>query len=121
VIAAAFIVSATWQVERQVFGVHGLGNSATEPNCSYAIGAFEEALSNGLALAELADSRAKAEGVFEDKVSTPLSSVEKRCNGQDLGAYAAAVRLRDAAEASLNDQQTALAPLRAAVRARRNP
>ena len=53
---------------------------------------------------------------------TALSAVQKRCTSEhDVGAYLAAVRLRDAAQATLDGQQVALAPLRAAVRARRNP
>jgi hypothetical protein len=121
VIATGFIVDATWQVERQVFGAPRRSR-ATDPNCSYAVVAFEEALTRGLAHAAEERSRGKAEQTFEDIVSTPLAAVEKRCGGgPDEGAYVAASRLRDAAEASVDSQQVALGPLRAAVEARRNP
>jgi hypothetical protein len=121
VVAAVFIVSATWQVERQVFG-GPRGSRATDPNCSYAVVAFEEAVTRALAHAAEERSRGKADQVFEDIVSTPLAAVEKRCGeGRDVGAYVAASRLRDAAEATVDAQQIELGPLRAAVQARRNP
>jgi hypothetical protein len=119
VLAAVFIVMATVQVQHQVSG-GPIGAHPTDPNCIYAVVAFEEAVTRGIAHAAEERSRGKAEEVYEDIVSTPLSSVEKRCGqGPDQGAYAAASRLRDVAEETVDNQQAALAPLRAAIQARR--
>jgi len=121
VLSVAFIVGSTWQVERQVFGAP-ITSTQTGPNCSYLVVAFDEAITRGIAHAALEHSRAKAEQAFEDIVTTPLSAIEKHCTSPaDVGAFVAASRLREAAEATVDAQQTALGPLRAGLLARRNP
>lgn len=120
-LAAAFVVGSTWQVERQVFGRPLMGTQ-TGPNCSFLVGSFDEAITTGLARAAQEQGREKAEEAFENAVSTPLSAVEKHCTAPaDRGAFVAASRLRDAAEATVDAQQSVLAPLRTALHARRNP
>ncbi len=120
-LSAAFIALATWQVEKQVFAGPPVGNRATEPQCSYAIVAFEESVTHGLALAAEMRTREKADAVFEDKTATTLSAVEKRCTGNDLPALAAASRMREVAETALDNEQIALAPLRTQIKALANP
>jgi hypothetical protein len=120
-LAAAFILVSTCEVERQVFGMP-LRSNATAANCSYQLALFDDAITRGLSRAALEHTRGKADEAFEDIISTPLAAVEKHCtSGADLGAFAAATRLREAAEASMDEQQSVLDPLRTAVRARRNP
>jgi hypothetical protein len=121
VLAAAFIGSATWQVERQVFAGGPVGDSATDRSCSFALVAFEEQVTNGMALGSQMHTLGKALEEFEDKTSAPLASVEKRCEGRDLAAVATARRMREVAEAALRNQQTVLAPFRAEVKTLANP
>jgi hypothetical protein len=119
--AAAFVVLSTWEVERQVFGMP-MTSRETENNCSYMLVSFDEAITRGVAQAALEHTRGKADEVFENLVSAPLAAVEKRCTkGNDVGAFLAATRLRDAAEASVDAQYSTLAPFRAALQVRRNP
>jgi hypothetical protein len=119
-LAAAFVVASTWQVERQVFG--GPANNAkTEGSCSYLVQAFDEAVTRGLAHAALEHTRGKADEAFEDIVTPSLAAVEKHCTGPDLGGFVAATRLREAAQANVEAQQSTIAPLRAALLARHNP
>jgi hypothetical protein len=119
--AAAFIATATWEVQKQVFAGPPPGDSATNAGCSYSLLAFEEAVTSGLALGSQMHTLGKALEEFQDKTSTALSSVEKHCQGRDAAALATAQRMRDVAQASLQSQQTALAPLRTEVRALANP
>ena len=120
-LAAVFVVLSTWQVERQVFGAPP-SSIQTSASCSYLIVSFDEAITRGLAHAALEHSREKAEEAFEDVVTAPLAAVDKHCtSAADRGAFVAASRLREAAEATVDSQQTAVAPLRAALQARRNP
>ncbi len=118
--AAAFVVGSTWQVERQVFGGPAM-NPRTEASCSYLVQAFDEAITRGLAHAALEHTRAKADEAFEDVVTPSLAAVEKHCVGPDQGAFVAATRLRETAEANVEAQQSTIAPLRAALLARHNP
>jgi hypothetical protein len=119
--AAAFVVSSTWQVKRQVFGVPA-SSTETSANCSYLLGSFDEAITRALSHASLEHSRGKAEEAFEDVITAPLAAVEKHCTSPaDREVFVAASRLKEAAEATVGAQQTAVAPLRAALQARRNP
>ena len=121
VLASAFVIISTLEVQHQVYGAPP-SSTKTGPNCSYLVGAFEEAITRGVAHAALEHSREKADEAFEDIVSPSLSAVEKHCtSADDKGAFVAATRLRDAAEASVDTQQSVLAPLRAALLARKNP
>jgi hypothetical protein len=121
VVAAGFVVLSTWEVERQVFGAPVLSRP-TEASCSFAVTAFDDAITRGLSHAALEHSMGKSEEAFENTVSTPLSAVEKHCTADaDRGAFLAATRLRDAAEATIDTQYAALAPLRTALQVRRNP
>jgi hypothetical protein len=121
VVAAGFVVLSTWEVERQVFGAPVM-TRPTEASCSYAIDAFDDAITRGLSRSALEHSVGKSEEAFENIVSTPLSAVEKHCSAAaDRGAFLAASRLREAAEASIDAQHAALGPLRTALEVRRNP
>jgi hypothetical protein len=121
IFAAAFIATATWEVQKQVFAGPPTGDSSTNAGCSYALVAFEEAVTNGLALGSQMHTPGKALEQFQDKTTTALSAVEKHCQGRDAAGFATAQRMRDTAQASLESQQTALAPLRMEVRALANP
>ena len=121
VLAAAFIVASTWEVQHQVFG-GPIGGPKANPNCAYAIGVFEEAVLRGMSHAAQQHTRGKAEEEFEDVVSAPLQAVTERCKtGPDLETAAVATRYRDAAEASVDAQQSSLARFRSALEARTNP
>jgi hypothetical protein len=122
-VAVAFVVASTWEVKRQAFGPP-LRSSETGTNCSYLVDQFERAITRGLARAadEPTHTRGKAEEAFEDVVVTPLSAIEKHCTSpEDVGAFAAAKRLKETAEDTVDSQQAVLAPLRAALLARKNP
>ena len=120
-VAAAFIVLSTVEVEHQVFGAP-IRSIETGPNCSYLLDAFDEAITRGLERAAGQHTRDKADEAFENVVVPSLAAIEKHCTAPaDRDAFANASRLRDAAEATVEAQQTAIAPLRAAVQARRNP
>jgi hypothetical protein len=121
VLAAAFVVISTYDVEKQAFGLP-INSAQTGPNCSYLLGAFDEAITRGMARAAQEHTPGKAEGAFEDVVSPSLAAIEKHCTSPtDRDAFAAASRLRDAAQARVEADQLVLAPLRTAVQARRNP
>ncbi len=121
VVAAAFVVLSTYEVEKQAFGLP-INSAQTRPNCSYLLDAFDQAITRGMARAAQQPSPGKAEGAFEDVVSPALATIEKHCTSPtDRDAFAAASRLRDTAEARVEADQLVLAPLRTAVQARRNP
>jgi hypothetical protein len=119
--AAAFIVTSTWEVQHQVFG--GPANAAkANPNCAYVVGVFDEAVLRGMSHAAQQRSRGKADQEFEDVVTTPLQAVLDHCKtGADLETAAVVLRYRDAAEATVDAQQTALGRLRSALDARTSP
>lgn len=118
--AAWFIVFSTWQVYRQVMGAPA--GAQVGSSCSFALKSFEESVDQGLSRAALQRTRGKAEETFEDTVVTPLEAVNKHCTaGPDREAYIAAVRYREAAEFTLDQQQSNLANLRRALEARLPP
>ncbi|HEY2517645.1 MAG TPA: hypothetical protein VGI39_42540 [Polyangiaceae bacterium] len=118
--AAWFIVFSTWQVYRQVTG--GPVGASVGANCAFALKSFEESVDQGLARAARERSPGKADEIFEDTVITPLESVNTHCSAAaDHDAYIAAMRYREAAELTIDQQHSNLANLRRALDARLPP
>ena len=119
-LAAGFILSSTYQVWSQVFGV-GAKPAGTSVGCVLAADSFEEQIDRALTQAARMHSPESASDEFEKALQNGvgLSAMEKKCvNGPaDRDTYVAGVRLRDTARAAAEHQAADLARVRRALEA----
>jgi hypothetical protein len=124
--AAAFILSSTWQVTRQVFGWSSPSGNPS-PTCASAARAFEEEIDRALTHAAMKHDPASAHDEFVDTLGGSLKTVEKQCAKpdsprDDRDLYVAAQRLGDAADTAAQTEAASLARLRfGTVAAARRP
>jgi hypothetical protein len=119
--AAAFILSSTWQIWNQVFGV-GVSGGAASNACAIAAQSFEEQIDRALTSAARMHSPDSARDEFKSALQNGvgLVTVEKRCTAgpADRDTYVAAVRLQETAETAAAQQAADLARVRRALEAR---
>jgi hypothetical protein len=120
-LAAAFILSSTWQIWNQVFGFSSSGATASK-GCSMAAQSFEEQIDRALTMAARMHSPESAKDEFNSSLQNGvgLASVEKRCveGPADRDTYVAAARLHETALAAAQEEAAVLARVRRALEAR---
>ena len=118
--AAAFILSSTWQIWSQVFGV-GARPARASGACVIAAESFEEQIDRALTQAARMHSPESARDEFESALQNGvgLSAMEKKCvaGPADRDTYVAAVRLRDTARSAAERQSADLSRVRRALEA----